>query len=698
MNEEQWNAAIFDAFFGEDQDGREVYLCPDDETLREIGAENGLDQDAAVADFEEAVQAESRKGRDPFPYWRFGLSQWEKQGRPVPPPFIALLGATVLAATRRVSVGGAGRPPYYAQLTQILGLNTDWSQDKYRKFIPELWGELTDWLVDKHGGMLGLPTASTWDHFEQHIGFSNSQALLTGSERAELHQFFRDAGFEPRQVVEPRELAARLRQWSRIAGQGSRKLADRAYDDELGSHVRNVIASELKHWDGSVRTREGHRVLELKLLLDMRRNSMGVALRLVDDNRPEALVIGGERYETAEATGQFLPLPLAVDANLLNVGTRLVDAQQKMRMVFRPRDVIPFTFDEQIGRWVSTTRAALESPHCVLVRDDPIAEVRALMKELRSDEPSITRKVAVPAGWTLLKGFTPRIALLRVDPALAALVPAASEQPSLAGGLRVVSGLSTYLVGGAPDLIVPGLGIKINVSVDDAIVEEVGEDGLILPLQELQLRSGEHTVSVGSWTRGLTLVREVVERPLCEPTIGHHLISTSAGIVATGPATEITALSREGGEPIIAGAAVELGATGAAPAYATMIKAQATRGYWAFGQPGEVVEFHPEQPEWARVIGLSFNSFEAEVYQVDLGLDFLFVARRFIQSTKIVGVGRASMLAASGDASSIASWAAVVSELATSERLSFSSASCEMRWNEYAEIALAVFGDECSDE
>jgi hypothetical protein len=253
-------------------------------------------------------------------------------------------------------------------------------------------------------------------------------------------------------------------------------------------------------------------------------------------------------------------------------------------------------------------------------------------------------------------------------------------------------------LGGAPDLIVSGLEIKINVSVDDAIVEEVGDDGLILPLQDLQLRSGEHTVSVGSWGRGLTLVSEVVERPLCEPTIGHHLISTPAGIVATGPATEITALSRECGGPIIAGAAVELGATAAAPAYATMIKAQATLGYLAFGQPGEVVEFHPEQPEWAKAIGLSFNSFETQDHEAGAGFTFLFVARRFARRVEIVAIGDAVMLPSSGDASSIASWAAVVSELATSERLSFSSDSCELRWNEYAEFAPAIIEGECSDE
>jgi hypothetical protein len=155
-----WNRALAGRFFTPEHKGRPVYLQVDDETLAELAPVAGVPGDQAEDDFTRAVRHKLKRGPlDPDLFWEFWLDlrAWKRssQHELAPPPFIALLGLCVLAASHmhRDATAGIASHNYYARLNDLLGLRTEGQPPDFDQ-VTGFWLELNQWLSEDHHGQL----------------------------------------------------------------------------------------------------------------------------------------------------------------------------------------------------------------------------------------------------------------------------------------------------------------------------------------------------------------------------------------------------------------------------------------------------------------------------------------------------------------------------------------------------------------
>jgi hypothetical protein len=609
LDETAWNEAISAWFFRPEMQGRPVYLSVDEETLAEIADANGWALEKPAEDFITAV----RRGvdRDPTdPLYRWGpechrISTWWRAERPRPtPPFLSLLSAAVLAATQMgSSASGHG---YNRTFRKILGLpDSGESVPRYEDHVPMLWRWLGKWLAEDHRGRLGLPTAAPGSR--ANIGWAISQALLRGVDRSRLTEFFVDIGAQPGQAIEPQELLSRLIEWHRAGGPIRPRVIELVAKDDLRDQVADIIASELKRWDGAVRDTRGVRVLRLVLRLDARRGAWNTAIAAPTAFEKVSLSLQGEEIEVGGDVA-FALTPIPVDASLLIDGVSCMAAP--VRLAYRPRRIVPLVPNDDLGGFVSVERAALREVHFVVVHDSVNSEFTAFIRQ-RSPKARLATNVPVLPGWRAYRDvFLEDTRTSGVPDILLALVPRATELPSLTGGLRIVAGKEIYLVEGAPNLVVPGLrDHDLEVMIDNEAIAQVGRDGEVIDLNALRLATGEHRISVGSSHFQFQLLERLRETS-SNDVLAHHLYLDGSGVISGGPVAQLSYDA-----PIaVSGAAVYVGTE--APATLTnhppiMVKGQADR-YYLLDNAGRVVEATPTMPAWASEAGLLDNAFELD--------------------------------------------------------------------------------------
>src|SRR5262245_54893916 len=104
MNYDDWNRAITNTFYNQDQAQKPVYLYVDDECLKEIAIQHGLEPESARDLFLQAVVERGYRVQQSRAQPFFKIMQWRtwegrvRQNPTEPPPFIAFLGFCVLAA------------------------------------------------------------------------------------------------------------------------------------------------------------------------------------------------------------------------------------------------------------------------------------------------------------------------------------------------------------------------------------------------------------------------------------------------------------------------------------------------------------------------------------------------------------------------------------------------------------------------
>lgn len=519
MDYASWNGVLATHFFVPRDRPVPVYLSVDDALLVRLAGTS----DGAAEDFERAVQSVVF-GRDPFSSVGDTARRWRREGGVGDPPFIAVLAATVLAASRMERTEGitAGRLPYYAPLRRLLGLGAGTGgrsqmPENYDVIVPALWGHLAWWLDKHQQGRRGLPSAIS--HPTQvHIGWALSQAVLQGADRTQLGLFLSHIGVQPGDSLPQSELLARFEEWTRVSRVSAR--IQRALDNQaLRATLAGVLAQELAHFTGLAADATGLPCLPLALTSESGGSPYGLAVRLSNRFKAPSLTVDGTTV-TIPAGAEWIPLPEPVDPPL--PGNALELDAGSARLLLAAQDCYVLQPNDLLGRWTSVSVTEIGVRHHVLVKDELAHQAVRVMRACGSDEPRRPRRTQAPPGWTLFTGYTPTRSAA-VGGALGVLSPLYQQLPRFSGGLRVRGGINSYLLGYPPDLVLPGsTEAHARFFTIDGRVEPIppgaAAETVIVPLAPLGLASGEHDLHVRDRKLSFRLVPRYRERA-SQPTL-----------------------------------------------------------------------------------------------------------------------------------------------------------------------------------
>lgn len=601
MRYEDWNHAIVEHFFSGAEPEVPVYLSVDDGLLRELGGLGG------PASFEEAVRTQIY-GRDPFGLVLRRGREWRRTGALGDPPFVAVLAAVVLAASRMASGAGphAGRGSYYGPLRQLLGMQRGHGMpDGYDIAMPVLWDDhLAWWLREREQGRRGQPTAARHPT-QTYIGWALSQAVLLGTDRVQVALFLSSIGARREDELTEDELLARFGEWARLHRPSTRiqrALASPVLRPVFGA----VLAQELRTFDGTARDATGRPCLPLSLTSKDGGLPYRLAVHVPPGFRHGSLRIGDTEVLLPQGVGlvalpdSSLGIPLPGEALEVEAGP--------VRLLLPARDCYVLQSEDLLGAWTSVGTAAVGLAHRVLVRTKYAKDAVDVMEACGGTGLLRPRRVDTPTGWTLISRYKPA-GSAKAPAHLGMLVPLHQQLASLSGGLRLDSHKPIYLAEYAPDLVVPAQpdGQPPQCSVNGIPLTMRERDDLYTArLADVVRTPGTYRAVVGGRTLRFTLVPRYRELPTA-PTL---TLKSRGGVVPLAPAPR-DPTSRAIPPPRavdeflapfdISGAAIGTDLRGE---LAPLTQMRVTGRILALGTPNVCAELLPEQPPWLEELGL----------------------------------------------------------------------------------------------
>lgn len=468
-----WQDALASEFFTP-QDGPLVVFI-DDDVLRKIAP--GMDDPAA--DLAQTVRdASSHTPGEYFSRVARARRLWKLHDRESPPPVLPVLAITVLAATRMRSDGQALSTNYYRRLaesiepgasgTRVAQLKAEVDGTAFLDVV-DMWCSLDEWIGEQDG-RVGVSTIRTHERLTR-IGYPQSQALLTRSDRAELTRFFAALSIGEAGLPDEKSMLRALEVWTSATSNrlGDTFMAALASADTKGLIAAVVLACAAA-WDGRVITKDGRRRIAIRLGIDLEEWT-AAWLFTVQEGASEPILLGG--HFVTDAPVSLVSNPPSnyyvaedapgVNADLVTRGFRLRGAAYTAE--FSKAEVLIFARDPDTGGWSSTSGITPFETHLIAVT---AAESTAVSRVLTAAAKGwvLRKQGARPLlpGFVLYEGvrFTDDTALqkaLRDEPRLRALGVA----PTLIPRARLVRGLpldrefapSHYLLGGEPDLLLP---------------------------------------------------------------------------------------------------------------------------------------------------------------------------------------------------------------------------------------------------
>lgn len=197
---ERWNEALAKHLL-EDRPGRPFLLYVDQGVLAE--ASGLVSEREAKDDFVAAVRSRCT-GSEPFAAATQRALSWWREGAAGIPPFLAVIGLTVLAATERTTT----HFQYYDDLNTVLGRPVHAKMPPgFDRDIPILFTKLNEWLSRVR--VYGTPTATAHLHWS-NIGWPLSQALLRPADTRELHVLMARSGLVPGRRLDGQTLLRRI--------------------------------------------------------------------------------------------------------------------------------------------------------------------------------------------------------------------------------------------------------------------------------------------------------------------------------------------------------------------------------------------------------------------------------------------------------------------------------------------------------
>jgi hypothetical protein len=476
MRYREWNARICEHFFNSSNMGRSVLLQVDPEELAVLG---GFDsEDEARADFTAALvdSVEGDGSLEQFDFRR-QIEPWDRLFRKKqPPPFVALLAASVLAAHDMASDArtGVSSSNYYRPLQKIIGI--DLTQTG-RSRLSTYWQCLNRWLDSDWEGKRGQSSAFQFQNFP-NIGYPLSQCTLRREDRRRLSDFFRWCRLSPSEVVDEEQLAKDFREWLSLPkctfSNRTKELLNLVIAGGISDSVTHDLAHEYELWDGSIRERGGGRVAPVELQCKFIYPHRRITLQFVPQC-PAGFPGGsfslsdGGAYLNVDVTqgdsGFYQPLPLPVTGSRLRQGLQL--KQGSYGLHFRGRTVVVLEQDSDIGDYVTRDQTTLGEPTVVLCHES----VAQLVEQTLSKQASQGWHVlsagssGIPQGWT---GYCcvdfPK--LFVASPGAEPLEPRRRFDVHLEGGLKFAS--DCWMTGRLPAVVIRSEDLQpVSIALDE---------------------------------------------------------------------------------------------------------------------------------------------------------------------------------------------------------------------------------------
>lgn len=535
---DRWNAAIADVVFSPAQGGLPVYLDLEDDLLKKVSEAAGHDgrdaEDALVAAVagtvkHGAVQSDILRGH------RQRVWKWEQGAQVQPPPVLAFLAATSLAAERMAQGEGMSSTNYYGRLAPMLGMKDrkDDLAQAYRRVAERWWSALNGWL-ENHDGRRGIPTAySLGEQTQRYVGLPISQALIRTADRDGLVSFFQRVGFTPGTDVAPHALLPLLDAWigqnpSPASGSLRRIWARPAARER----VAEVAAVALSAWDGTVKGRgEGQRTDEnLKIVATAGgflkpRLELGLLAYLQLPEQPRDVRVltatGGPTVSAAPTVVGALRLAgleQADPGSLLEGVVTIEDSLTTRTTSRRPRRVVPLHQNDLLQQLVEADQIQAGEDLVLLAEESIRPLLEALLTEVaRPGWRVATTLQGVPDRWVVVQDVQVlRSAAVMPADDLRCLVPLAQSSLTLAGGFALPGRLRRWHSWSPPEiraldesgkdlcLRVTGLSSTQTFageagSDDDQLVLEWDSDvpgALIVDLADEELSDGDYRVDL----------------------------------------------------------------------------------------------------------------------------------------------------------------------------------------------------------
>ena len=616
-----WNTAICERYYPEGAEARPAYLALDDDEICAIGGDLGLDPAHALEEFVAAIRVE----RPPLgALWsRFlrARRKWRDASAEGDPPYVAVLGLCVLAASRmaRDEHAGVAANAYYPHLNKLLGNSVDAGMPPGFETLHVLWEDLDEWLESDCHGQRGRSTIRTHSHF-RHIGWPLSQCLLRAADRHRLPDFFQSAGLEPHLEIEHAQLWALFRAWVHpgcgLTDQAIRTITGAS--DRLAETIVDIVAHELESWDGELRDAQGRRRGEIALLLEKSAGGRGITACLVA-RRPAEFPTGaftdqhGQTIELAAAgEGWYRPLGTEPSDSIMREGLTL--AKDEFSLAYEPSPVVPFRSElEPVSGWLSARRATAVEEHLVLSHRSVLDEVSAFLRRHAQPEWRVLPPPDgnLPVGWLVIdRVFLTSSASSSetVPPALKRLVPRLDTATHFEGGLQVAPGI--YLTGGEPDLwVTVGEGQEAGSVEIDGRTQEMPPGAAEFKLSEFGLEEGGHAIVAAGITRRFESLNGYPLIATHGTAARGHVIQRHGTYAATSEAaTHLENLQPPRGTVHLCGAAaIALSEDLPLPDASPVLLRSRYESYELLGPvPGQVVSVScPERPEWLAGLGLA---------------------------------------------------------------------------------------------
>lgn len=520
---DDWAQLLTWFFFDEAHEGEEVLFAVDELTLAEASA---LDEAKAADSLAAAVRTIIGDQWNVLAVKRL-VERWRKAGASGGHPALPFLALTVLAASRMGSYEGFAPHKFYVPLRRAL-VSDDPEVDApgtYLAHVRWLWDDLARWTTVDQGGRSGRLTIRD-PGWQFGRGLAMQHALVKSSDLRQLDAFFRRIGLQPGEEVSASELRRALAVWT--AGRSdpwALRLHRVSTEEELQEYAEALLSREARRWDGRARDpRTGRAVGRIRLgFISARRPHVAVYAQW-DERLPEQLELSlpsGRLVSLEREHGWFTPHPLeGIDAGVaMAAGVEL--RGHGYRFDLRPEDVYAFSYDDDLGCWVSVDSMSYGDRYNLIVRQDGAGEMIRFVQAASTTEARIDEAASrhLPPGWKLITPVRIDARPKTAPPArLATLIPAgASPRLRLLGGLPLTTAHGVYLRGGEPALALSALSEDDRISIrrdSNGQIERLrANPGDIreVPLWELKLEPDRYEIRHGESAVTLQIVDGIAE-------------------------------------------------------------------------------------------------------------------------------------------------------------------------------------------
>ncbi|MDI9979351.1 hypothetical protein [Rhodococcus sp. IEGM 1307] len=487
---DEWQEHLADAYLSPAKCRGPITLFADDGELRR---RFDAAQSDPVRSLSRAVVSafNFRKPDELFESIRLKTMSWRKGARITPPPTLPLLALSVLAATRMKWDAKFSPNAYYPRFVELVeqgGQSVDAGQLKSSfDDVPAMWEGLVNW-VDEQPGDFGPLTARNHNQFTQ-IGYSLSQAVIRGSDRARMTSFFEAIELDSDAVPSAVQLLRALRLWcTRDRGftRGFSKVLDSQLAEDL---IVPSLMGMATTWDGNVLATGGRRWMPFLLTVDLDAWEctweLGTRKELQSDTLTfsDGTVVDIAWPDYGDLYTLSAPLPTVAGS----IRERFTAEGNNAFALHKPKEIYVLANDPRAGKWVEVQGIEPYAEHVLVVAASRKAEVETILR------------AGAERGWAPVlqrheNALIPRLLIYRnvvfsdqeaFESVIGALDPSLTNQlrpdhppvPRLVNGLRLPVPLARnnhYIAGGEPDLLLP-VGTEprhVDASLDGVVQAE----------------------------------------------------------------------------------------------------------------------------------------------------------------------------------------------------------------------------------